>query len=264
MDKKVSIIISEYNTDPKLLEKSINSILQQTYKNIEIVAIDDSGNNKLEYLKEKYKDNRLKIYKNKKNEGLVYSLNRALKYADGYYIARADTDDICIKNRIEEQVKYLEKHKEIDMVASRCDYYDENGKWGESKWHGKVTKEVMKKGNPIIHPTIMIKKNVLISNGGYLDYKRCEDTATWINLLLNGTKIYVMNDKLIEYHLGKDDYEKRKLKNRKDSFRNLKEQYIKLNPTRIEYAKKYIKLLLSSLLPTMIIYKFQRNKFKYK
>ena len=86
----ISVIMSEYNTDEKLLLRSIESIIKQTYKNIELILIDDCGINNVKKIVSKINDPRIKVYKNKKNSGLVYSLNKAIKKANGEYIARMD------------------------------------------------------------------------------------------------------------------------------------------------------------------------------
>lgn len=260
----VTVIMSEYNTNEQLLDQSIKSILNQTYKNIEFIIIDDSGNMDLRKRIKKYKDQRIKVYTNKKNMGLVYSLNKAVKLAKGQYIARMDTDDISKPNRIEKQIAFMKAHKEISVLASRCNYYDEDGIWGESTFYGEMTKQIMLNGNKITHPTVMYKKETIQNAGGYLDYSRCEDTATWTNLISKNYRFYVMKDVLLDYHLSKNDYKKRSIRNRFDSFRNIREQYIKLSPSKKQIMKAYIKLIISSVIPQAIIYKYHRKKLGRK
>ena len=105
---KVSVIITYYNKKTYIL-KTINSILNQTYKNIEIIFVyDDSNQKDLEYIKRilnKFKNKKLII--NKKNLGVAKSRNKALKFCKGSYIAFIDSDDIWKKIKLEFQIKYI-------------------------------------------------------------------------------------------------------------------------------------------------------------
>ena len=104
----ISVIMSVYN-DSKYLKDSIDSILNQTFKEFELIIVDDcSTDNSLEIIKEyALKDNRVKIIENNKNLGLAVSLNKAWKEAKYDYIARIDGDDICLLDRFEKQMNYL-------------------------------------------------------------------------------------------------------------------------------------------------------------
>lgn len=116
---KISCIMANYNTKEEYLTKSINSILNQTYKDFELIIVDDgSTNGNVEFLQEyKNKDNRIKLLINDKNMGQPYSRNRAIKTASGEYIAIMDADDISLKDRFKIEVDYLDSHKEIMAVG---------------------------------------------------------------------------------------------------------------------------------------------------
>lgn len=265
MEKKpiVSVIMSEYNTNLDLLHKSISSIVDQTYKNWELIIIDDASKNDVAKLVKEYDDDRIKVYRNKKNMGLVHSLNEAIKHSSGIYIARMDTDDYSYSDRLEKQVKFFEQNNKYDVISGRCDYYDENdGIWGVSKFYGEVTKDVFLGSSVIIHPSVMCKKEVFSITNGYLDYRRCEDSATWIELFLHGKKFYVMDEVLIKYHLSADDIKKRSLLNRRDSFRLIREKYKKLNPSSIKIATRYIKVFTSAVMPHRIMFAYHKRKGK--
>lgn len=103
----VSVLMSVYNEPIDYIEKSVNSILRQTYRNFEfIIVVDNPSNDFLcEYLKRiEVEHDNVHIEINDKNMGLVKSLNKGLSFCNGRYIARMDADDISDKNRIEEQV----------------------------------------------------------------------------------------------------------------------------------------------------------------
>jgi len=254
--------MSEYNTDENLLKNSIKSIINQSYNHLEVIIIDDCGKNNLEQILSEFNDSRISVIKNEKNMGLVYSLNRALKYSKGKYIARMDTDDFALENRIKTQVDYMEEHPDIDLISANVEYYDGNEVWGKTKGQGEITREKLLNGSPITHPTIMAKREVMNNVGGYPNYKRCEDYAMWIELYVNKYKMYKIPDILLRYHLSIDDYKKRTLKTRKDFFRLLNTQYKKLNPKKNAILKMKIKTLLAGIMPYRIMYSYHKRKAK--
>ena len=140
--KKVSIIMSVYNEIETEVELSINSILNQTYLNLEIIIVIDNPNNEALIKKiKKYseKDNRIKCIYNDKNIGLANSLNKGLKISTGDYIARMDADDISYPLRIEKQVEYLEKNKDIFLLGCQAEKIDDkNIKIGNIKKLEKI------------------------------------------------------------------------------------------------------------------------------
>ena len=103
---KISVILSAYNEEERWFRKAVESILNQSFKEFELILILDNPNNELldKIIKEyKEKDSRIIYIKNEKNLGLVESLNRGIKASSGLYIARMDADDIAKPTRIEKQ-----------------------------------------------------------------------------------------------------------------------------------------------------------------
>lgn len=261
----VSIIMSEYNTDEMLLKESIRSMLEQTYKNFEFIIVDDKGRNNLKEIVKSFNDERIKIVENEKNEGLVYSLNRAIEEANGKYLVRMDTDDFSYNDRLKKQVDFMEQHPEYAVVGTRVDYYDGVNVFAETKFCGEVTKEILSKGpSSITHPSVIMRKDVIKEVGCYQDYNRCEDYALWIELILNGYRLYVMEDKLLRYHLSLSDYSKRKLSTRKGFFKLLREKYRKLNPSITKYYLLVCKTFIAGIVPYKIMAKYHEHKYEIK
>lgn len=115
----VSVIMSVYNAE-EYLKEAIDSILSQTFQQFEFIIVDDASTDASYSIIKGYTDKRIRIIQNEKNIGLTKSLNKALKYATGKYIARMDADDICFPTRLEKQVKYMEKHKNVALIS--CSY----------------------------------------------------------------------------------------------------------------------------------------------
>lgn len=122
---KISVIMPLYNAE-QFVSKAIESILQQSYKDFELLIVDDcSTDNSLDIVS-RIRDSRIKIVRNEKNEGISFSRNRALALASGEYIALMDDDDVTVPFRFDTQVNYLDVHSEIDVVGGRHCIIDEN------------------------------------------------------------------------------------------------------------------------------------------
>ena len=184
-DILVSVIMPTYNTPEEYLKKSIESILNQSYSNIEFIIICD-GCIEDEKIIENYKDNRIKIIRHTKNEGIAKSLNEAINMAKGKYIARMDSDDISLKNRIKMQVQYMEKNKNIMVCGmdAKC--------IGETK-RIKSTYNIKPQEieiqllymNCMIHPTVMLRKSFLDENNIRYneDFQCSQDFELWARIV---------------------------------------------------------------------------------
>lgn len=133
---KISVIMSAYNGQ-RYLKESIDSILSQTFKNFEFIIVDDGSTDSSLKIISEYaeRDNRIKVIKNQNNMGLVKSLNKAIKAVRGEYIARQDADDFSEKDRLELQLKFLEKNSDIFLCGTGFFMID-----GSSGLIGKISK----------------------------------------------------------------------------------------------------------------------------
>lgn len=124
----VSIIMPSYNT-AKYIGKSINSVIKQTYKNWELIIVDDCSNDNTDSIVNKFLiDERIKYFKNKKNSGAAISRNKALKEAKGRWIAFLDSDDLWVDNKLEKQINFMKKNN----YSYSYSYYQEISEQGKS------------------------------------------------------------------------------------------------------------------------------------
>ena len=262
--KKVSIIMGIYNIPSKdILRTSIDSILNQTYKNIEFIIVDDgSTNDTYEWAQEitSY-DKRVVLHKNEVNKGLTKTLNIALKYATGEFIARMDGDDFCEPDRIEKQVSFLENNKEYSLVASNMNLFDENGIWGERKNNKVINKNDFLFTSPIPHPTILTYRWCFDKVNGYKEIwytNRNEDYDIFMRMFANNIRMYVIQENLYYYREDKTCYSKRKYKFRICEFMvRLNGFYqLRLYPKAIVYV---VKPLIVGLIPQKILKKMRKN-----
>lgn len=124
----VSVVMGVYNIgNREMLEKAVNSVLNQTYKNFEFIICDDaSTDDTYKWLvKIAKKDKRIVLLRNDKNHTLAITLNRCIYHSKGIYIARQDADDISEPERFVKQIKFLEENSHIDFVGSNCYLYNE-------------------------------------------------------------------------------------------------------------------------------------------
>lgn len=223
--KTVSIIMGIYNC-AETLECAIESVLNQTYKDWELIMCDDGSSDHTYQIASRFAgeyDN-IVLLKNERNKGLNYTLNKCLEIASGDYIARMDGDDISCPERLEREVDFLDKNQEYGVVSTAVTYFDENGEWAVGKVIERPKKEDFVKFSPFCHPASMIRKSVYDSVKGYTEDKRLlrvEDYHLWVKIYALGYKGYNIPQSL--YKIRDDG---NAIKRRRFQYR-LNETYVK-------------------------------------
>ena len=239
------------------LGEAIDCILNQTYKNWELIMCDDgSSDNTYEIAKgyaDKYPD-KIVLIKNGNNLGLNATLNNCLKEARGEFIARMDGDDLCAADRFAKETAVLNAHPEFAIVSSDMEYFDTEGVFGRS--HCKTYPEpgdfVYK--TPFCHAPCMVRKEAYDAVGGYSDDKkllRAEDYHLWIKMYSKGYRGCNINEPLYSMRDDRNAVSRRRFKYR------INEAYVKLLAVRELKLRKYMvvyaaKPLIVGLLPTGI------------
>lgn len=200
---KVSVLMSTYKEPIEWIKLSIESILFQTYTNIEFVIIVDAPDNKelINLLHEYEKEyDCIKLIINEKNIGLVASLNKGLEYCTGKYIARMDADDISDKKRLEKQIELMKKEK-YDMVgcAYHVFYDDKILRTAKSVFTDEYCKKVLYYESCVCHPSWIATKTVYDKLNGYRDIDACEDLDFLQRVAYNGFKIGNSREVLLKY-----------------------------------------------------------------
>ena len=200
----LSIIMSVYNEKISEFLEALNSIQNQTYKNIEIIVIIDNPARKdIECELKKIDDSRI-IYKvNKKNIGLADSMNLAANMAKGEYLVRMDADDISYPDRLQKELEQLKKTN-ADYVCSWFDYIDEDGKKIDKKvkfYKNEIINEMLPYNNCIHHPTVIIKKDAFFQVGGYRNFPCAQDYDLWLRLFDMGYRVTIVENVLLSYRI---------------------------------------------------------------
>ena len=202
-EPKISVIMSVFNGS-KFLADAIKSILNQTFKEFELIIVDDgSTDNSLNIIRSfESADSRIKVI-SKLNEGLAKSLNAAISASQGDFIARMDADDISYKNRLEKQYEYMQKNKSIDLCGCSMDIIDEHGNVTSEKIQISNPDEILKKKyfqSPILHITFFGKKSFFAKHNGYREeFKYAQDYDLVMRGINAGAKICNIKDKLVQY-----------------------------------------------------------------
>ncbi len=181
---KVSVIMSVHNCEEYLTE-SIESILNQTFKDFEFIIINDGSTDNTAEILENYNDSRIRLY-TQKNMGLTKSLNKAIGLSKGRYIARMDADDVALPERLQKQLDFLELHPDIGMIGTYNLVIDGQGKVIEKKVYPVSDNELRKaliRYNPFLHASVMIRREVLEVVGFYNENKRRgQDYELWFRI----------------------------------------------------------------------------------
>lgn len=219
MNPKVSVIMGIYNGE-KTMKRAIESIIGQTFTDWELIICDDCSTDNTYKIALKYADMdaRIKTIKNKKNMRAAYSRNQCIKISSGEYIAVMDDDDICLPERLEKQVKYLDAHPEMDAVASAAIVFDENGDKcirGIGNPHPFSNKDGNPFFMPFIHPTIMLRKSAYEKLDGYrvsAETMRAEDLDLFYRFRTENLDGFVIQEPLLKYCETTESLKKRTLK----------------------------------------------------
>lgn len=230
----ISILIPVYNTPYLWLKECFISIMKQTFKNFEIVYVND-GTDLEETLKffNDIKDNKLcKIINLEKNVGISKSLNIGLKECKYNYIARMDGDDIMYPNRLFIQYQYMMKFPFVDLVGTSINHYRLiNNKWvtenNETKHPLVITRDVITNSEWFLnHPSVMFKKDKVLSIGGYNEDLNgySEDFDLWSRMFINNMVLHNIHNTLLLYRINKDGLSHKFAKDNDDYIKKLQEK----------------------------------------
>lgn len=216
---KVAVIMSVYrNDDLDMLKDSIKSILEQSFQHITLFIYRDGVVSPAvdSYLSLLQRLNNVRLFKSDINNGLAYALNLLIDevlYDDSYsFIARMDSDDISRKERIERQVCFLSKHREISVCGTSCKEF--GASFSIEEKHLPMDHDSLLDFSiircPFIHPSVMFRTAVFKSGIRYpTDSVLTEDMALWFLLLSSGFKFANINEILLDYRLNEKTINRR-------------------------------------------------------
>ena len=214
-----SVLMSLYSKEkPDYLINSVDSMINQTVKPDEIIIVKDGPlTDELDSIVSKYKKlypSLFTIISNQENIGLGLSLNQGLKIARNELIARMDTDDISKPYRCEKQLRVFEKDRELSLISSWVDEYDDVKNVVLSTRKVPETNDEIykfaKRRSAFNHPAVMYKKSAVLSCGGYSNLRRNQDVDLFGRMLFSGFKAYNIQEPLLLFRTNIDLAKRRK------------------------------------------------------
>jgi len=199
----ISVIMPVYNIE-KYVAKSIEGILKQTFRDFELIIIDDASTDNTVKVIKNFDDKRIVLVRDTFHKGLATQLNFGLKLAKGEFIARMDGDDLHHTERLSIQYNILKSSTDIDVVGSNIIYIDENDNPIIEKSlpeHHTDIEFMMPFIPSVIHGSIMIRKSTINSVNGYDSSHFCEDIDLFLRLLKKGYKFYNVQKPLLYYRI---------------------------------------------------------------
>lgn len=254
--EKISVIMGIYNCS-ETLSAAIESIINQTYTNWELIMCDDASTDNTYQAAEEYVKrfpNKMKLIRNKTNKGLNETLNVCLSFATGNFIARMDGDDVCSPTRFERQLDVFLNEPNISIVSTDMEYFDINGVWGSIAHPTYPSKKDFIYGTPFCHAPCMVKKYAYDTVNGYTVSKRLlrvEDYHLWIKMYEKGFVGKNLHENLYQMRDDQSAISRRKFKYR------INESYVrilavkKFNLPKIYYLVS-LRPIVVGLLPVQI------------
>ena len=195
----VSIIIPYYKKK-KYIELAINSVIQQTYKNFELIIIyDDENKEDLNFLKKIIKkDKRIKLYINKKNLGAGRSRNKGIKLSKGSLIAFLDSDDLWTRNKLKRQIFFMKKNL-LDISHTSYHIINSNSKIIGSRRAKDMNYQLLLNSCDIGLSTVVMKKEIITNKIKFANTKTKEDYVLWLKITSNNNTIFALKDHLTKW-----------------------------------------------------------------
>jgi glycosyltransferase involved in cell wall biosynthesis len=260
----ISVLMSVYRSEEAdFFNAAIKSVwTNQTVKPMEIVLVEDGPlPDGLHHVIERWKSilgNKFVVLRNEKNLGLTKSLNRGLNVAHGELIARMDSDDICLPDRFEKQLAYLEAHPEVDIVGGQMTEFIDTPDNIIGRRDVPLTNEeiydYMKSRCALNHVTVMFRKEAVLKVGNYQDWFWNEDYYLWVRMMKAGCKFANIPDVAVNVRSGADQYARRGGKKYFDSEIGIKRLMLKEGMiTRTQFLINYVeRFIIQLLLPNSV------------
>jgi glycosyltransferase involved in cell wall biosynthesis len=187
-EPKVTVLMPAYNAE-RYIADAIRSVLEQTFTDFELLIVNDGSTDDTAKVIASFKDPRVMLL-SQQNKGVSAALNLGLSHARAPYVARFDADDICYPDRLKIQYDFITSYPEYSVIGSAADYVDADGHYIFTHYPiAHLNEEIQQLKYsvcPFIHSSVLYKKELIISNGGYNEHAYTyEDHFLWVNILGN-------------------------------------------------------------------------------
>ena len=234
-------IIMPYYKKKKYIELAVNSVIQQTYKNFELIIVhDDENKEDLNFLKNLIKkDKRIKLYINKKNLGAGESRNKGIKLSQGSLIAFLDADDLWTRNKLKKQIFFMKKNS-VDISHTSYHIINSDNKIIGSRRAKDMNHKLLLNSCDIGLSTVIIKKELITNKIKFANINTKEDYVLWLKITLNNKKIFALKNNLTKWRKLNDSLSASKIQKLYDGY------LVYRKYMNFSLAKSFIYLLLLS------------------
>jgi len=197
---KISAVMALYNTPYNYLQSTVESLLNQTFNDFELIVIDDASTVDYSVFFEQFNDERIKYFKLEKNAGPGHARNEGIKKATGEYIANCDSDDVYLPQRLELQAKFLDENPNISLIGTTFRFSNKK-RLSVLPLNNADIKTFMLFNSPLCNPTIMFRREEFVSKNLFYpeDINFAEDYELWIDAMFSGVKMANLEDFLMIY-----------------------------------------------------------------
>ena len=237
----ISVLMPVYNTKEEYLRESVESILNQTFSDFELVIVDDGSVNDIESIVKSYNDNRIKFYKNEKNLGVSGTRNRLIDLAQGKYAAFQDSDDIAYLERLEKQAKFLNDHPEISAVGSHLECFPHK-KISYMRENPKIIDLLC--GVVVSQPTAMLRlEDFRKYNIRYNQELRTAEDYDFFSRAMKHMKFYNIQEPLIRYRMSQTSLYHKTNKQAYKTEKEIKAKILNYLTDDVVLQKKFMKTI---------------------
>lgn len=211
---KVSVVLAVYNHE-KFVGKTIESVIGQTYQDWELIIIDDCSKDGSADVAGKYQDDRIHFYQAERNRGAILTFNELLKKAQGEYIAFIGSDDIWHRDKLQEQIEFLEQHEKEAVCFTWAEFIDEEDRpysslqkecdcdthifMHENRTQGQCLRYFFDHDNYFCHPSAVIRSSVVKEIGGFdPKFRQLHDYDYWVRVLQK-YPVHIIQKELVQY-----------------------------------------------------------------
>lgn len=234
----ISVLMCTYNRE-EYLRRAIDSVLNQTYGDLEFIIVDDGSTDGSESLIKEYKDDRIRYYPLERNSYYCYAANYGLQYCSGQYVAFMNSDDIWLPNKLEKQIDFMESHKDYGACFSAVALIDDQEQdvtdecWQMRDLFARQYASqkdclsfLLKYGNSLCHPSALVRKELLNKVGTFnLMYCQLADYDLWIRIV-SETPIHVLEERLVQFRWDMKKKDQISIATKENSVRAFNEQIL--------------------------------------
>jgi len=261
----VSVLMPVWNPHPRLFPEALESILNQTYQNLQIVIVEDPSERDGREMIEHLQDERILHVRNEhRNGGLADQLNQGLQLATAQLVARGDADDLWEPHRVVTQLRHFQSDPDLDVLGSTLNIIDDEGNHLGFRDYPRTHEDIVKalrRYCAIAHPVVMFKRDAVLNVGGYQTDFFVEDYDLWCRLAKAGAKFENYPEPLVRYRVHPEGMKSSKLKKQLGETIRMKEAHFRGQMAAADHMRLLAERALMLMPSTFVLWLFGQMTF---